>query len=133
MEISPTQPSTFFVIDSCVLINVSEKKLQPIINRILIPTMVKFELGTRPGRSHILSFLHSCKDLRQLTMNGRIVPFANSERIVSVTESRKRIESEGNDEAILDACRLCDHDVVLVTDDVNMRLKARSFGVIACS
>ena len=127
------QENILFVVDSCVLIKTKGHRLDPFLHRMLIPTMVKFELGTKPGRSHILSFLHSVPTLHQLTMDGRIVPFSAQESIDYVTESKERIRSQGNDEAILDACRMCRQTTILVTDDVNMRLKARCFGVAVCS
>lgn len=128
------QPSSLFVLDSCVLIRLDEQRLKPIINKSLIPTIVKFELGTKPGRENVLLFLCKFPNLKQLTMDGRVVPFANQESIDYVVESRNRVRSVGNDEAILDACRMCKRKcIILVTDDVNLRLKAKCFEVSACS
>ena len=127
------QDNILFVLDSCVLIKTKGHRLNPLLHRVLIPTMVKFELGTKPGRARLLSFLYSIPALHQLTMDGRIIPFSAQESIQYVVESKERIRSQGNDEAILDACRMCRQMTVLVTDDINMRLKARCFGVAVCS
>lgn len=113
-------------------------RIEGTIARTLIPTLVKFELNFRSERSHVIDYLSRFPELKQLTMDGRVVLFSAEEPIDFVREKNiTRARSCGNDEAILDACRMlqltCLREVVLITDDVNMRLKGRGFGVRVCS
>ena len=129
-----------YALDSCVLMSHDVDRLVCDEHRqVIIPTMVLFELQLKDDRIHIYKKLSRYTGLKQLTMDGRVVPVQAKESEMFVQDlSTKRMKSWGNDEAILDACRMGMQrhkgvKIVLVTDDVLMRLKAYSFSVTALS
>jgi predicted ribonuclease YlaK len=126
------------VLDTCVIIKLDTKYFKNVASVIAIPTMSKYELLWRE-RTALVNELSLITGLSQLTPDGRLVPFHHFESSAYLPSDRKKVPLLGHDEAILNACMNLlkrgpsDLSILLITDDVNMRLKGRCFGVEARS
>lgn len=123
------------VIDTCVLIKWDVKLFKKIAEYMVVPTICKSELARGKYKDIIDKLLSEVPSLRQLTPDGRLEPFGKKESSNYYSDPGDRITLKGHDEGILNSCMLYLKSkqgkvhMRLVTDDVNMRLKARCFDV----